>query len=112
MLVQSVSAQRLQVSTQAVVEAKPKAAEPFSKKKEEEKPDVKLLQEVLEVAQEHFHIRDIGLKFVVHEQTGRIKVTVLDKETGEMIREVPPQQILDLMAKIDEMMGMFYDQKA
>ena len=112
MLVQPVSAQRLQVSTQAVVEAKPKGAEPSPRKKEEKKPDVELLQEVLEVAQEHFHIRDIGLEFVVHEQTGRIKVTVMDKETGEMIREVPPQQVLNLMAKIDEMMGILFDRWA
>ena len=109
MLVESVSAQRLQVGTQAVVEAKPKGAEPSPRKKEEKKPDVELLQEVLEVVQEHFQVRDIGLEFAVHEGTGRVKVTVLDKETGEMIREVPPQQILNLMAKIEEMMGILYD---
>jgi flagellar protein FlaG len=112
MLVESVSAQRPQVGPPAVVEAKPQDAEPSPGKKEEEKPDVKLLQQVLDVAQEHFQVRDIGLQFTVHEQTGRVKVTVLDKETGETIREVPPQQILDLMAKIDEMMGILYDQKA
>ena len=109
MLVESVSAQRLQVGTQAVVEAKPKGAEPSPRKKEEKKPDVELLQEVLGVAQEHFQVRDIGLEFVVHKQTGRIKVTVLDKETGEMIREVPPQQVLDLMAKIEKLMGVLFD---
>ena len=109
MLIQPVAAQRLQVGPQAVVEAKPKAAEPSPEKKEPERPDHKLLQHVLEVAQEHFNIRGIGLEFMVHEPTGRIKVTVLDKETGEIIREVPPQQVLDLMAKIDEMMGILFD---
>jgi len=109
MLIQPVAAERLQVGTQPVVEAKPKAEEPSPEKKEAEKPDHKLLQEVLEVVQEHFNIQSIGLKFAVHEQTGRIKVTVLDKETGEIIREVPPQQVLDLMAKIDEMMGILFD---
>jgi flagellar protein FlaG len=39
-------------------------------------------------------------------------VTVLDKDTGDMIREVPPDEVLDLMAKIDEMMGVVFDQKA
>jgi len=112
MLIQPVSAQRLQIDTQAVVEAQTKAEESSPRKKEEEKPDVKSLQEVLGVVREHFHIRDIGLKFVVHEQTGLIKVTVLDKETGEMIREVPPQQVLDLMAKIDEMIGALFDYRA
>jgi len=36
-------------------------------------------------------------------------MTVVDKETGEMIREVPPQQVLDLMAKIEELMGILFD---
>ena len=39
-------------------------------------------------------------------------MTVVDKEAGEMIREVPPQQVLDLMAKIEELMGILFDQKA
>ncbi len=39
-------------------------------------------------------------------------VTVLDKETGEMVREVPSQQVLVLMGKIDEMMGIPFDYKA
>lgn len=109
MLIQPVAAERLQADTRAVVEAKPKAEEPSPEKKEPERPDHKLLQHVLEVAQEHFQLRGVGLEFSVHEQTRRIKVTVLDKETGEMIREVPPQQMLDLMAKIDEMMGILFD---
>ncbi|MBW1717581.1 MAG: flagellar protein FlaG [Deltaproteobacteria bacterium] len=111
MLIQPVAAERLQAGTQPIVQVKPKAEQPSPEKKEE-KPDVKLLQEVLEVVQEHFNILGIGLEFAVHEPTGRIKVTVLDKETGEMIREVPPQQVLDLMAKIDEMMGILFDRWA
>jgi flagellar protein FlaG len=39
-------------------------------------------------------------------------VTVLDKETGDIIREVPPQQVLDMVAKLDEMMGILFEQKA
>jgi len=73
---------------------------------ESEKQDVKLLQGILEIAQEHLQVGDIRLECAVHEQTGRIKVTVLDKETGKMVREVPHQQVLDLMGKIDEMMGI------
>jgi len=34
------------------------------------------------------------------------------KEAEELIREIPPDQVLNLMAKIDEMMGILYDEKA
>ena len=71
-----------------------------------------MLKEVLEVAQDYFHISDVNLAFSVHEDTGRIKVSVTDKNTGELIREIPPEQVLNLMDKLDEMMGILFDQKA
>lgn len=76
------------------------------------KKDVALLKEVLEVARNHFEISDVGLDFSVHGGTGRIQVSVTDKQTGELIREIPPEGVLNLMAKLDEMMGILFDQKA
>jgi len=76
------------------------------------KKDVKFLKEVLEVARNYFHISDVSLDFSIHGETGRIKVSVTDKETGDLIREIPPEQVLNLMAKLDEMMGILFDQKA
>jgi len=78
----------------------------------EKKADVSFLKDVLEVAQNHFHVSGVNLDFSVHDETGTVKVDVTDKETGEVIREIPPQQVLDLMARIDEMMGILYDEKA
>jgi flagellar protein FlaG len=76
------------------------------------KEDVRLLKEVLEVARNHFQILDVGLDFSVHGGTGRIKVSVTDKQTGDVIREIPPEGVLNLMAKLEEMMGILFDQKA
>jgi flagellar protein FlaG len=78
----------------------------------ENREDVELLKEFLEVAQNHFQVTDIGLDFSVHGDTGRIKVSVTDNETGELIREIPSEQILNLMARLDEMMGILFDAKA
>ncbi len=73
--------------------------------------DAELLKEVLEVAQNHFQVSNVGLDFSVHGDTGRIKVSVTNRDTGDLIREIPPEQVLNLMAKIDEMMGILYDEK-
>ena len=54
-------------------------------------------------------IHNVGLRFSVHEPTGRTIVKVIDKETKEMIREIPAEEILNLAAKLDEMMGMLFD---
>ena len=120
MLVEPITALRPQADAIVAVQPKTKAAEPPKpsgsglppETKEEGRVDTELLQDVLEVAEKYFHSRNIGLEFSVHDATGRIQVTVFDKDTGDMIREVPPDQVLDLMVKIDEMLGVVFDQKA
>ncbi|MBP7073221.1 MAG: flagellar protein FlaG [Clostridiaceae bacterium] len=47
----------------------------------------------------------------VHEKTNRIMVKVVDKETKEVIREIPPEKILNLMAKLWEMAGIIVDER-
>lgn len=47
----------------------------------------------------------------MHEKTNTIMIKVLDKETGELVREVPPEKILDLAAKMMEITGLVIDEK-
>lgn len=51
------------------------------------------------------------LEMSVHEKTHQILVKVLNKETGELIREIPPEKTLDLVAKMMEIAGIVIDQK-
>ena len=117
MLVEPISVAKPQIDTRAVA-PKPKdqktseASARAPEKKEDNRQDAEFLQDVLGVVQKHFNVCNIGLDFSVHGETGRIKVSVMDKDTGKVIREVPPGQVLDLIAKIDEMMGILFDQKA
>lgn len=46
-----------------------------------------------------------------HDKTHQIMVKVLDKETGEVIREVPPEKIVDLVATMMEISGIIVDRK-
>jgi len=52
-----------------------------------------------------------SLEFSVHEKTKQIMVKVLDKESGDVIREIPPEKNLDLVAKIWEMAGILVDER-
>lgn len=54
-------------------------------------------------------IHNVGLRFSVHEPTGRTIVKVIDKETKELIREIPSEKILNIASKLDEMIGMIFD---
>lgn len=47
----------------------------------------------------------------IHEKTHAIMVKVLNKETGELIREVPPEKTLDIVAKMMEIAGLLIDER-
>ncbi len=49
--------------------------------------------------------------FGVHEDTNRIMIKIMDKETKEVIKEYPPEKTLDMIAKIWEMAGILVDEK-
>ncbi|MEK3760782.1 flagellar protein FlaG [Paenibacillus sp. FSL P4-0338] len=51
------------------------------------------------------------LEISIHEKTHDIMVKVLNKDTGELIREVPPEKTLDLVAKMMEIAGILVDEK-
>jgi len=41
----------------------------------------------------------------------KISVAVVNKDTGEVIREIPSQEIQDLYAKMSELAGMIFNRK-
>ncbi|WP_342415757.1 flagellar protein FlaG [Paenibacillus sp. FSL R10-2782] len=47
----------------------------------------------------------------VHEKTHAIMIKVMNKETGDLIREVPPEKILDIAARMMEIAGIIIDKK-
>lgn len=51
------------------------------------------------------------LNFSIHEKTKQIMVKVKDAETGEVIREIPPEKNLEFLARVWEMAGLFVDER-
>lgn len=51
------------------------------------------------------------LSFKYHEDTNRISITVTDSDTDEIIREIPPEKTLDMLAKAWEMAGLLVDER-
>ncbi|MES9992967.1 MAG: flagellar protein FlaG [Candidatus Thiodiazotropha sp.] len=43
------------------------------------------------------------LEFSIDEQTGTQVLRVVDSETGELVRQIPPEQILHIISQIEEM---------
>jgi len=49
--------------------------------------------------------------FKYHDDTNRISITVKNADTDEVIREIPPEKALDMLAKAWEMAGLLVDEK-
>lgn len=49
--------------------------------------------------------------FGVHEATNRVTIRIVDKDTKEVIKEVPPEKTLDMIAKVWELAGLLVDEK-
>lgn len=51
------------------------------------------------------------VQFGVHEDTNRITLKIVDKETKETIKEFPAEKTLDMIAKAWELAGLLVDEK-
>ncbi|RDU21900.1 flagellar protein FlaG [Anaerosacchariphilus polymeriproducens] len=49
--------------------------------------------------------------FGIHDETNRIIIKIVDKETKEVIKELPPEKTLDMIAKAWELAGLLVDEK-
>lgn len=49
--------------------------------------------------------------FGIHEGTNRVTIKIVDKETKEVIKELPPEKTLDMIAKAWELAGIMVDEK-
>lgn len=51
------------------------------------------------------------LQFGIHEGTNRITIKVIDKDTKKVIKELPPEKTLDMIAKAWELAGLMVDER-
>lgn len=51
------------------------------------------------------------LEISIHEKTHELMVKVLNKDTGELIREVPSEKTLNLVANMMEIAGILIDER-
>ncbi len=49
--------------------------------------------------------------FGIHEKTNRVTIKMVDKDTKKVIKEFPPEETLDMIARIWEVAGIMVDEK-
>ncbi len=69
------------------------------------------IEKVIETANKKLVGPNIELSFSVHKETNRVSIKVTDQTTGDVIREIPPEKILDMIADMCNLAGKFVDVK-
>ena len=85
-------------------------------KKQEEKKEKMLLKqrklrEAIDRANQETRLKQTACEFSYDERTNRIAIKVKDKDTDEVIREIPAEETLEMIAKLWEQAGIVVDEK-
>ena len=68
------------------------------------------LDEIVSHLNVKMDVRDKSLNFSVDEVSNRVMVTVTDKVSGEVVRQVPSEAILKVAHNIEALKGVLFDQ--
>lgn len=90
--------------------------QPQPKMREEENPglvanltkeNVKDIADTLNSAAKSLNTK---VSFSVHEKTNRIIMKITDVQTGDVVREIPPKEMIRLLEHMHELIGMFVNE--
>ena len=70
------------------------------------------IERVIQAMDRYVKSNQRDLEIQVHKGTGNIMVKVISKEDGKVIREVPSEELLNLAAKMEKMVGGLLDMNA
>jgi flagellar protein FlaG len=55
---------------------------------------------------------NVSVTFSTYGKNDSIAVTVIEKDSGDVIREIPPKELQQLAEKLDEMIGLIFSKSA
>lgn len=67
------------------------------------------LEQMAQQLQEFMGEMNRSLQFQVDEDSGRDVIKVLDKDTGDIIKQYPSEEVLNLVSKLSETAGLLID---
>lgn len=77
--------------------------------KESQEAEMEKIHKALEILSEQ--LPNTEAQFGIHDETNRVTIKLVDKDTKEVIKEIPPEKTLDTLAKCMKMAGILVDEK-
>lgn len=78
---------------------------------EEKEISKEKLQQAVDTMNNVLEANSDTAKFVYHEGLDRFYVTVVNKETDQVVKEIPPKKLLDAFYEMQKMLGLIVDEK-
>lgn len=79
------------------------------KETQEKKPSERQIKSA--VNHVNSQLKRTGCQFSYHKETNRVSIKIIDKDTDEVIREIPPEETLEMVEKMWELAGILVDEK-
>lgn len=79
--------------------------------KQNDDKNARRLKNAITDANNKLKITRTRCEFKYHEEVNRVAIKVLDKQTQEVIREIPPEETLETLEKIWEIAGIMVDER-
>lgn len=73
--------------------------------------DPKALAEAVNRLNEHVQNLQRSLKFSVDEGTGHTVITVIDRDTNEVIRQIPSEETIEILSRLQAATGLLLSEQ-
>ena len=96
-----------------VPEAKPvEQVSPDAEMTQKEKGKQEQVKPTTEALNNFLEFMGAEIRFKVHEKSQRLFVQLVSEKDQRVLRQYPPEEFLDMVARIREFVGIFLDKKA
>ncbi|WP_025321210.1 flagellar protein FlaG [Deferrisoma camini] len=96
---------------EAIHRAQEAVAQRVEEAREEREPSPEEVAQAVEAMNGFLKANNSHIQFALHDKLKQLMVEVVDNRTQEVIKTFPPKELLDLAAKIGEMVGALLDRK-
>ena len=75
--------------------------------------DTETARKIMESIRQNMESMNLTISFSRYGRNGQnIAITIMEKDTGKVVREIPPQEIQRLSMKMEELVGMIFNDTA
>lgn len=75
-------------------------------------PSAEAMHKLADTLSQKAQLTNIGVNFQVDENSGKLVITVIDKETQEVIRQIPSQEAIQMSQSLDWQQGLLFKGKS